>query len=115
MSPRSSPNGSFRLLTTTSELVAEPIIENGILYEGSWDGYMYAMSATTGKPVWQTNLGTYRSKQCSARGGPSGSAAYDNGMIFVGSGPYMYALNATTGAIVWQQLGTSRIQIPNNL
>lgn len=94
----------FQAPTATSELVAEPIIENGILYEGSWDGYMYAMSATTGKAVWQTNLGTYRSKQCSARGGPSGSAAYDNGMIFVGSGPYMFALNATTGAIIWQQL-----------
>ena len=63
----------FQAPTTTSELVAEPIIENGILYEGSWDGYMYAMSATTGKAIWQTNLGTYRSKQCSARGGPSGA------------------------------------------
>lgn len=92
----------------TGPLVAEPIIENGTLYEGSWDGYMYALSATKGTLQWKTNLGTYISSQCTARGGPSGAAAYSNGMIYVGSGPNFYALDASSGAIIWQQrLGTS--------
>ncbi len=94
--------------TASKELVAEPIIVNGVIYEGSWDGYMYALAATNRAVLWKTNLGTYSSPQCTARGGPSGAAVYYNGMIYVGSGPYFFGLNASTGVIVWQTLlGTS--------
>ncbi len=94
--------------TAHKELVAEPIIVNGVIYEGSWDGYMYALDATNGAVLWKTNVGTYSSDKCGPRGGPSGVAAYYKGMVFVGSGPYFFGLNASTGDVVWQRrLGTS--------
>src|SRR5712692_1657919 len=87
---------------------SEPVIVNGVIYVGAWDGYEYAINAADGSLKWKQNLGIWVSSTCTARGGPSGAAAVDNGMVFIGSGPYMYALNADTGLLVWQKLlGTS--------
>ena len=85
-----------------SALIAEPIIVNGIIYEGANDGYMYAIDATTHQLVWKTLLGRHSLAACPTSYGITGTAAVDNGMVYVAEGYTFYALNALTGSIVWQ-------------
>src|SRR5947207_4611965 len=40
-------------------LPAEPVVVNGVVYEGSVGGYAYAINATTGTKIWKTFLGTF--------------------------------------------------------
>ena len=78
-------------------ITASPTITNGIVYIGTLDGNMYAISAATGAKVWTV-----------ATGAPieESSAAVANGIVYIGSdavspGGGVYAFNAATGATVW--------------
>ena len=44
--------------TITATISSEPIVANGMLYWGSWDGKEHASSLTDGRDIWATNLGT---------------------------------------------------------
>jgi outer membrane protein assembly factor BamB len=96
------------------DLPAEPVVVNGVLYEGSVGGYMYAVNITTHTKIWRTFLGTETSSTCTHYNrGIAGAAAVENGTVYVGGGKSstgynFYALDALTGNIKWQQrLGTS--------
>src|SRR5690348_10411938 len=43
--------------TTNGPVSASPAIVQGTVYIGSWDGYEYAINASTGKQLWRTFLG----------------------------------------------------------
>jgi outer membrane protein assembly factor BamB len=82
-----------------SAAAPEPIVVNGVVYEGSWNGNEYALWALNGSKIWKTFLG---------RGGNHGSigvtstATWMDGTLYVGGGnSTLYALNASTGAIEW--------------
>jgi outer membrane protein assembly factor BamB len=65
-------------------------VANGVVYIGSGDDNLYALSATTGDELW------------SFASGFTSSAAVANGVVYVGSGnDNIYALNATTGTELW--------------
>jgi len=90
---------------------------NGKLYVASDDGYLYCLSAATGKLLWKF------------RGGPSGRKVIGNGRL-IGAWPartgpavhagrvyfaagiwpfggiFIYALNADTGQLVWENSGS---------
>jgi outer membrane protein assembly factor BamB len=87
---------------TPGALIAEPVIVNGIIYQGSNDGNMYAINATTQQQVWQTFLGRHSIASCPVAYGITGTAAVDSGMVFIGEGYTFYALSANDGHIVWQ-------------
>jgi len=87
---------------TPGSLIAEPIIVNGIIYQGSDDGNMYAIDATTHQQLWQTFLGRHSISTCPVSYGITGTAAVDNGMVFIGEGYTFYALNTSNGQIAWQ-------------
>jgi len=95
--------------TTKGRLAAEPVVVNGIVYQPSWDGYVYAINATTGTQVWKTFLGVYTSPQCqNYHRGASGTAVVNNGVVYVSAGRHFSALSASDGSILWQTtLGTS--------
>lgn len=90
---------------------SQPVESNGLVYWGSFDGYERATD-TSGKLVWQTNLGTTSPPACSDPGAagiastpslttdvPVGSAT---SVLYVGGGDSkVYALNAATGAVLW--------------
>ena len=92
------------------KITTQPVVANGILYWGSWDGYEHASDATTGASIWTVPLG--QSTDC--RGEHLGvlstatvTSASIEGVIktvvFVGGGnSTLYALNASTGNILWQ-------------
>ncbi|HKF38917.1 MAG TPA: PQQ-binding-like beta-propeller repeat protein, partial [Ktedonobacteraceae bacterium] len=60
---------------TPGALIAEPIIVNGIIYQGSNDGNMYAINATTHQQLWQTFLGRHSISTCPVSYGITGTAA----------------------------------------
>src|SRR5690348_13760246 len=100
---------------------AEPVVANGVVYYGSFDGHEYAVDAATGDPVWQSP--PYLGQSTTGSGcnspltvGVASTATVGtitvNGTptqaVFVGGGDgNFYALDASTGAVIWKtQLGT---------
>jgi outer membrane protein assembly factor BamB len=78
---------------------SSPLLVNGILYFGSWDGYVYAVDARKRKLLWR-----YRTDD-RVVAGPS----YAHGTIFVPSnGGRLYALDARTGRLRWRATSFER-------
>lgn len=90
---------------------SSPIVVNGSVYFGSWNGYEYSVDAATGRVEWQTFLGTDDCGDGSPQG-ISSTPAYVNGTLYLGGGggsasgtnTYWYALNATSGSVDWKYL-----------
>ena len=86
------PKWSF---ATGSPVVSSPAVTNEVVYVGSLDGTVYALSAKTGAKLWSyiTGQSVYS------------SPAVANGVVYVGSyDGNVYALNASTGAFLWSYL-----------
>jgi outer membrane protein assembly factor BamB len=79
---------------TGGAVISSPAVANGIVYVGSNDGSLYALSTATGKLRWSY-----------ATGGPitSSPAVTDNRVFVYSSGGVFYALNATTGQLLWKR------------
>lgn len=101
-----------RQLHAGGAIFAQPVVANGTIYWGAWDGYERATSVATGRNVWARYLGQTSVISCEgAVVGVSSTAtlAYEpvDGrrtlVVFVGGGSgNFYALNAATGAVVWR-------------
>jgi outer membrane protein assembly factor BamB len=117
-----SSAGSLGLLWSINEgstISTQPVIANGMVYWGSWDGLEHA-TYLNGTPAWTANLGTAPTN-CGPSLGILSTATVTpvtiNGtvtsVVFVGSAnDQLYALNALTGAIIWQTLlGTPTDQV----
>jgi outer membrane protein assembly factor BamB len=105
---------------TSGAVSAQPVVSNGVVYWGSWDGLEHAYT-TSGTKLWETQLGQTSDGSCNpssigvastASVGTAGSTS----AIFVGGGgnvsadgrDNLVALNATTGAVIWKtDIGTS--------
>ena len=98
-------------LKAGGKVTTQPVVANGLVYWGSWDGFEHATNPATGKDVWAVNLGQ-SSPVCSPKthNGVLSSAAFatltiggvKTAAIFVGGGDAnLYALNANTGAAIW--------------
>jgi outer membrane protein assembly factor BamB len=87
-------------------IVASASVVNDTVYVGAWNGYEYALDASTGALQWKTYLGQTRpGPGCvpPRAVGVSSAAAVVNGVVYVGGGyPYLFALNAATGRILWR-------------
>jgi outer membrane protein assembly factor BamB len=71
---------------------SSPLLRNGKLYVGSWDGNVYALNAKTGKKIWSFQTGDR----------VNNSAAYLKGRIFIANDAgTLYAINAGTGKLAW--------------
>ena len=105
--------------TSGGPVFAQPIVANGTVYWGSFDGYERATS-TSGDLVWQTFLGTTTPPggTCDPpSAGVVSTATYrtdvpigaSRAVLFVGGGDAsVYALDANSGAVLWRRsLGAS--------
>jgi len=62
-----------------------PAVSNGVVYVGSLDANLYALSTVTGAKIWSFKTGSY------VRSSP----AVSNGVVYVGSlDGVLYAVNA---------------------
>lgn len=115
-----------RLAAVGTLVTAQPVVANGLIYWGSWNGIEHA-THLDGTPAWTANLGESPPPP-GARAGCTGGAHSLLGAaavasvtigsrtvtaLFVGGGKAMfYALNATSGAVLWrEQLGTGLADI----
>lgn len=85
---------------TKSELVGEPLLNEGILYFVSGSQSLYAIDASNGKQVWIHNRQDTASNM-TVRGGSKPSIS--NGLIYAGfSDGTLVAVNARTGTEQWE-------------
>jgi outer membrane protein assembly factor BamB len=74
---------------------SSPALATGKVYIGSGEGWVYALNATTGDPVWSTPT----------RAGVVSSPAVVGGIVFIGSNDgTVYALSARSGVVLWSTL-----------
>lgn len=97
-------------ISSGGKIFSQPIVANGMIYWGSFDGYEHAANLS-GQQIWQQNLGAATSCVPYNPLGVVSSATVAtvpiNGqatsVVFVGGGDdHLYALNAATGAIIWR-------------
>lgn len=77
-----------------ADVSSQPVVVDGVVYFGSWDGKEYAVDARTGKKIWDFDCGS-----------PSRSgAAYDRGTLYFGDiNGRLYSVDAKTGSLNWKQ------------
>jgi outer membrane protein assembly factor BamB len=86
-------------VSTNGSAMSAPIVVEGTVYWGEWNGYEYAANATDGRVLWSTYLGD--DPNCYAHGITS-SPAFSNGTLYLGAPNGSWdALNASTGDVVW--------------
>jgi len=78
---------------TGGRIVSSPVTQDGVIFFGSDDGYVYAVDAANGRQVWRRGT----------KGPVSATPAIDHGVLYIGSfdGKF-YALDARTGAPKWK-------------
>lgn len=96
---------------TTGDLVTgTPLVADGVVYIGSWDGKMYALRERDGSIVWTYNAGTLRVDPCGTTYGIDSTAALSGGKLYFGTGlSQLVALNAANGQQIWK----SQLADPN--
>jgi len=84
---------SIRWSAETEDAIwASPVVADGVLYVGSYDGRLYAISIDSGEVLWRYRTGERI----------DGSPAVANGTVFFGSHDRnVYALDAETGEERW--------------
>jgi len=120
INPTTAP--SLKLLwtdQTQGHVSSEPLIVNGVIYWGSWDGLFHATDPATGKDIWAKNLGQ-KPGPCGQNYGFVGTATVAsltlNGVptqaVFVAGGQdNVTALDTSNGNIIWQtNLGTNKAE-----
>jgi len=95
-------------LVTGAGVDSSPVVADGAVYIASNDGTLYAVQATTGKPMW--TLHTPRPIYS--------SPAVAHSVVYAGTeggGPVLFALNASTGKQLWSfSLTNTNTAVPDS-
>lgn len=79
-----------------------PIVADGTVYIGSWDGKMYALRESDGSQRWSFTADT-SSDNCGFTYGIDSTAAVVDGKLYFGSaGCTLYSLDAASGNLIWR-------------
>lgn len=88
----------WRLRIGPSE--TSPVVVDGTVYVGDWNGRVYALSAASGATRWSFQ----------AAGKIKGGVAYSGGRVYFGDyAHHVYALDARTGKEVWSASAQQRL------
>ena len=88
--------GKIQWSRNIAQSESSPLFAHGIVYFGTTNGLVRALSARTGKDIWSFDTG----------GQVKGSPALVHGRIFIGDyGGSVFALNAHTGKEIWRSSG----------
>jgi eukaryotic-like serine/threonine-protein kinase len=90
--PRQFHRVKWRLVTG-GRIVSSPVIEQGVLYVGSDDGYVYAVDARNGQRIWKYRTGGPVSSTPAVAGATVYVVSYDG---------KVHAIDAKTGAPRWK-------------
>jgi outer membrane protein assembly factor BamB len=87
---------TWNFSTGNYAVTSEPIVQNGVVFFGTWGGDVYALNISNGRVIWTTHEG----------GSISSSLAVSNGVVYGGRNPtgpvpVVFALNESNGNIIW--------------
>jgi outer membrane protein assembly factor BamB len=92
--------GKVRWRRTIGPTESSPLVVNGLVYVGDWNGRVYALNARTGRIRWTFQAG----------GKVKDGVAYAGGRVYFGSyDSHVYALNARTGKLFWRASAQQRL------
>jgi outer membrane protein assembly factor BamB len=92
--------GKVRWKVTIGPSESSPLVVDGVVYVGDWNGKVYAFNAATGSTRWTFSTG----------GKVKDAMAYAGGHIYFGSyDHHVYALNARTGKLFWRASAQQRL------
>jgi outer membrane protein assembly factor BamB len=79
---------------------SSPLVVDGVVYVGDWNGRVYAFSAASGAKRWSFQTGDK----------VKDAVAYAGGRVYFGSyDHHVYALNARTGKLFWRASAQQRL------
>ena len=98
-----APGGGLPIwtFTTVGWVLTEPVVVDGVVYVGSYDGNLYALAADTGEQLWSFATDDV------IRSVPS---VVDGRVYFGSNHNHVYALDAATGAELWRYDTRSWVQ-----
>jgi outer membrane protein assembly factor BamB len=90
--------------TTGGWVTGTPVVADGVVYIGSWDGKMYALRELDGSLIWSFNAGTLTVDACIPNTyGIDSTAALAGGKLYFGTGQaQLIAVNAADGQLIWR-------------
>ena len=88
---------------TLGAVRSSPAVDNGTLYAGSSDHFLYALDATSGALRWKFDAGSAISSSPAIDGGIVYFQNYDN---------VVYGLDAATGAVRWKVATGANVAMP---
>lgn len=100
--------------TITAKISTQPIVADGKVYWGSWDGVEHASSLSNGEDIWTANLGQTKDCKNSLLSGMLGVLStatvatetmhgVSRSVVYVGGGDNnLYALDARVGTVLWK-------------
>lgn len=122
ITPDNAANLSIAWTFPTSDAVsATPTVVAGVVYVGAWDGFFYALDASSGAQIWSFQLDCQPAilpipPQCLAAGQTppdrtntdggmvTSSALVQDGLVYFAGGRTLYCLNASDGSLVWKHV-----------
>ncbi len=88
---------------TSGPVSASPSVAHGTVYVGSWNGTMYALSASSGAVRWTFDIADPHPEDRTGFPGIQSSAALSHGKLYFGAADAnVYALRARDGTPVWK-------------
>ena len=79
---------------TGNRVSSSPSVVEGVVYAGSYDGYLYAVDAASGELRWRYET---------AEDGVSSSPTVVDGVVYIGSrDKFLYAVDAASGELRWR-------------
>ena len=92
-------NGKVRWKRTIGPSESSPLVADGLVYVGDWNGRVYALNARTGRIRWTFQAGDK----------VKDGVAYAGGRVYFGSyDSHVYALDARTGKLFWRASAQQR-------
>jgi quinohemoprotein ethanol dehydrogenase len=98
-------DGQFARRTCCDAVNRGVAVADGAVYVATLDGYLVALHARTGKPLWKTDTITDRSRSYAITGAPrvaGGNVVIGNGGAEMGVRGYVTALDRKTGKLAWR-------------
>jgi outer membrane protein assembly factor BamB len=93
-------SGKVRWAKTIGPSETSPLVVNGRLYLGDWNGDVYALTGNTGHVNWKYHTG----------GKVKGGVAFAAGRLYVGSyDHHVYCLRARDGKLLWRASAQERL------
>jgi outer membrane protein assembly factor BamB len=93
-------NGGVAWQRTTGPNESSPLVANGRVYVGDWNGTIWALDARSGRTSWTVRTGAQI----------KGSLSFAGGRVFVGGyDGRIYAVDARTGKLAWRAAAQPRL------